>query len=217
VAVVVAATAGLDRRLALLALLPIGQAIGLPWPGAAAVFLLVDRLVARVRRSGGTTTPAGPVPLRHPTLVTAAVGVAATSGAAVLALVQLRTTFPVIEVDEPPSWWAVTIAVVALAAVNATCEELVWRYRLLGLLSGTRLGVVTAVSVQGISFGVAHTGGLPGGVVGGVGAGVLGLVLGVLRVRTGTLRGCVLVHLCIDLVLFALVADHLVFVPRGAL
>ena len=40
----------------------------------------------------------------------------------------------------------------------------------------------------------------------------LGLVLGVLRRAEGGIGGCVLVHLAVDVAIFSVFADHLVFV-----
>ena len=94
-----------------------------------------------------------------------------------------------------PAWllWA---ALVPVSLANGIGEELIFRGALLSALSRS-LQVWLAVVLQAVAFGLWHwNGGLPYGLVGAGMAAALGLALGVLRVFSGSLWPCMLVHGC---------------------
>nr|WP_165485842.1 CPBP family glutamic-type intramembrane protease [Frankia sp. Cppng1_Ct_nod] len=65
--------------------------------------------------------------------------------------------------------------------------------------------------MQAVSFGAAHGTGLSGGVAGMVGATVFGVVLGMLRNASAGLTAPVIAHTLVDLVLFSLAVEHVVW------
>lgn len=90
------------------------------------------------------------------------------------------------------------------ALLNATLEELVFRGVLQPSLEPS-FGVVGAIVVQAVSFGVEHAHGIPRGPVGVLLAGTWAVMLGVLRRRTGGLLAPVVAHVVADATIAVLV------------
>ena len=91
--------------------------------------------------------------------MSAALGLLAGAAAVALSWAHIHDT-PLLLAHPWPGTWAVAGVVVALALVNATGEELLWRAVLWpDPGGGIRLGHL--LGVQALSFGVAHAGGLP--------------------------------------------------------
>lgn len=120
---------------------------------------------------------------------------------------QLRTDPIVMDVVRP-STAVVVAAIIAMAMLNGTGEELIWR----GALSevGASLPVPALFLVQAGSFGLAHLHGLPGGAVGVVLAAVFSLACTALHLRAG-LWVSVVAHIVADLVIFAVAFPHVSF------
>lgn len=209
-------TTGVPRRSALLAGAPLLLSVGVPWPVPALVASALFRVAAARSASHGSESRvggcAGPLDRRGragPETVIAA-GVCAPV-AAVLAGLSWGNEHPVVEFARPHPV-VIAAGVVLLALANALGEEWFWRGCAMRVLLDRAVGVRTAILVQAVSFGLAHAAGLPGGVTGVAGAFVLGLVLGVLRLRAAGLPGCVAVHLAVDVAIFGIVANHVVWV-----
>ena len=205
-------TGRVPRRRALLAGAPLLLAVGVPWPApalaASALFVVAE---ARSGRPvGGRTRLADSRGARAvvETVVAAAV---CTPVAAVLARASWGNEHPVVELARPhPVVIAAGVALLALA--NALGEEWFWRGCAMRVLLDHAVGVRATILVQAASFGLAHAAGLPGGAIGVAGAAVLGVVLGVLRLRPAGMPGCVAVHTAVDVALFGLVANQVVWV-----
>lgn len=107
-----------------------------------------------------------------------------------------------------PSTAVVVAAIVAMAVLNGTGEELIWR----GALSeaGASLPVPALFVVQAGSFGLGHLHGVPGGAVGVVLAAAFSLACSALHLRAG-LWVSVVAHIIADLVIFAVVFPHVSF------
>jgi membrane protease YdiL (CAAX protease family) len=131
--------------------------------------------------------------------------------AAVLAGLSWGNEHPVVELARPHPV-VIAVGVTLLALANALGEEWFWRGCAMRALLDRGVGVRAAVLTQAVSFGLAHAAGLPGGPLGVAGAFVLGLVLGVLRLRTAGMPGCVAVHAAVDVAIFGLVANQVVWV-----
>jgi membrane protease YdiL (CAAX protease family) len=102
--------------------------------------------------------------------------------------------------------WALVIAGVAFALLNALVEELLFRGAVLHHL-GHALGRWTAVVAQALAFGMLHLNGYPYGPVGVGLAFVYGMLLGALRLRSGGLLAPWIAHVLTDLVIFVLIVS----------
>jgi len=203
----------IQPRVAALAVAPLVLAVGVPWPApaivAAALFATIGRSSVRPAIADAVRIPSRRRP--RAVLETAAAAAGCVPVAAGLAHLSWGNEHPVVELARPhPA--ALAAGVVALALVNAAGEEWYWRGCMMRLLGDEGNGHGTTVVVQAVSFGLAHAAGLPGGPVGVVGALVLGLVLGVLRLRPAGFSGCVVVHTAVDVAIFGLVAEKVVWV-----
>jgi membrane protease YdiL (CAAX protease family) len=92
------------------------------------------------------------------------------------------------------------------AVLNATMEEVAWRGVILDALEA-RAGMVVAVLLQGIAFGIGHWSGIPGGPVGVILASLYGITFGVLRKYEDGLLLCIAAHICADTTIYCLVAS----------
>lgn len=118
----------------------------------------------------------------------------------VVSPVQLPWTQP------PPVFLAA--AVVVLAAANAVGEELLWRGVL--TMESSELPSIGTYLLQFTSFGLAHLGGVPGGPLGAMLTGGFGCAMLSLTGRWG-LPAAIIAHFIADLLIFAIVAPHLLF------
>lgn len=192
---------------------PLGLGFGVPWPLPA----LIALGLARVAERRHCPMPARPFTSGGRVRVICEIFVAAALCApiaAALSACSLDGQRIVIAMRFPgiPTMIAV---ILALATLNAVAEELMWRGRLMRILTHSGLSPNGSVLVQATSFGLAHVGGLPGGMAGVGGALVLGLVLGVLRGRHAGLLGCVVVHVVVDVAIFSVAAARVVWVGPG--
>lgn len=212
VALVLALAAGVGFRLGgvgwretcAVVVAPAALGAGVPWPLAAAPAAVLAALT-RGRR------PVVPSPISHPcgAVLLGAASLMAVPVAYAVAVPQAQASRAVI-VGADPGLLVLVLAVVAFALLNATVEELLWRQLMLG--RPRRSGLVP-VAVTSLSFGLAHLGGLPGGAVGVGLATAYGVLLGALRLSRGGLGSCIALHVVVDLVIFGVVAGHIVFVP----
>lgn len=100
------------------------------------------------------------------------------------------------------SRWPVAV-LIAVALGNATLEEVIWRGALLRLLRNSGWSVVIAVLVQAVSFGCAHwQNGIPSGPIGALLSALFGLAAGALAVQSRSLLLPILMHWCVDIVIF---------------
>lgn len=93
---------------------------------------------------------------------------------------------------------------VYFSLLNALLEELVFRGILQDALEA-QLGSTSALLLQAACFGLAHYQGYPMGALGVVLSGIYGLLLGGLRNWVGGLAAPIMVHVCADATIFALV------------
>lgn len=186
-------------------------ALGIPWPAPAAIAVGATVLAAgRHRRrlvhsALGQRTGKAPHPL---SLVLVAVVTAA--ACVVLAGRQLADHWMYVP-REHPGPIVLGLLVVGAAGVNSLAEEFVWRGILWTALEESGLRRWSTVASSAASFGLSHGAGLPGGVTGVAAATVFGVLLGGVRHLSGSLRGCVLIHMVADVCLFSVYAQHLVF------
>lgn len=198
-----------------LAVAPLGLAAGIPWPVPALAAVGLARILERargqdVRRVVVTRSRQSSLRLGFE-IVGGAILCAATGAA--LATFYLNGERIVLEL-EPPPLGVLAAAVLLLAVLNATCEELLWRDHCVRVLLHDARSIGGVVVVQGISFGLAHPYGLPGGVLGVVGALGLGLTLGMLRFRRAGLVGSIVVHTVVDVAIFSVVGTQVVWIGR---
>lgn len=98
----------------------------------------------------------------------------------------------------PQVAWPVLLAgAVLFMFVNAIGEELIWRGLFTDRLA-SMFGPLTAIMIQGISFGAQHAQGVPRGLVGMGLAGMWGIMLGWLRRSSGGMLAPILAHLVAD-------------------
>lgn len=98
--------------------------------------------------------------------------------------------------------------ILAFSLVNSLCEETVYRGLLQHALT-LHLGVVAAVAVQALAFGVLHSSGFPSGASGIALATIYGALLGVLRHRSGGLLAPYVVHVLADVTIGLIVVTTL--------
>jgi uncharacterized protein len=141
-------------------------------------------------------------------LLVFAAGIAAISGAALLAWYEIvrpdlqdlvRTFVPII-----PIWLLVPGALV-FALVNASIEEAAYRGVVLAALDVALGPGIVAIVLQAIAFGALHVHGFPSGAVGVELACLYGLALGALRRRAGGLLAPWIAHVLTDLVIVSIV------------
>ena len=141
-------------------------------------------------------------------LLVFAAGIAAISGAALLAWYEIvrpdlqdlvRTFVPII-----PIWLLVPGALI-FAPVNASIEEAAYRGVVLAALDVALGPGVAAIVLQAMAFGALHVHGFPRGAVGVGLACLYGLALGALRRRAGGLLAPWIAHVLTDLVIASIV------------
>jgi membrane protease YdiL (CAAX protease family) len=136
----------------------------------------------------------------------AAVGLAIATSAALLIfdrfahpdVAHLRAKLPLSE--------NLLIGAVCFSLVNATLEELIF-HRLLWEFIAAEWNSCVALIGTTVVFGLGHISGYPPGPLGAVLAGAFGLALGLLRWWTGGLGLAIVVHICADATVFALIAS----------
>ncbi len=107
-----------------------------------------------------------------------------------------------------PSPIPLAIGLPAVALLNASVEEFIWRYALLDRLLATGLTFMPCILLQALSFGIPHWSGLPSGWIGVGGALTLGVILGGLTIRTRSILPAIVAHTLVDLSLFWYVVNH---------
>lgn len=208
------AVAGLQRRsvvMGCLAVVPVGVAVGVPWPVPALVAFGASWWL--LGRRAVLDRPAGVGAVRTVIVTIGLTGLCA--GLAVLVADISVVTPMVVYIDAPPLPLLIA-GVLLVAAVNSAGEELLWRSMLHDWLAGsTNASTGATVVTTAASFGLAHLAGLPGGVIGVVTAGLMGVALGVARTRIGLLP-CIIVHFAVDVTIFSSVAASAVWVGSQA-
>ncbi len=197
------------RECAAVALAPAGLAIGAPWP-LVAIPAVAAASMALTRR--GEVLPQQ-IQGRG-AVVLICCGCLVALPIALLAALPTAQENRTVLLAEDPGLVVTVLAVLVLAVVNATVEELLWREMLVVHLHDIGLPIACAIAIPALSFGLAHLGGLPGSLPGVLLAAALGALLGGVRLTRFGLGGCIAVHVAIDVVLFGVVAGHIVFV-RG--
>lgn len=201
---------------ACLAIAPLILAIGVPWPIPALLAVGLARIADIAGASRLEIEPGGlPRGVRDGRAIaeTIAIAIICVPIAAGLAGVSLEGQRFVLNY-EYPGLWVVGALVLSSAVVNATAEELYWRGRSTALLVAEGRPAAATIGFPALSFGLAHASGLPGGVL-GLGSSLgFGLVVGVLRRRRAGLLGCVIVHAAVDVAIFGVAADRIVWVGQ---
>lgn len=106
----------------------------------------------------------------------------------------------------PVQWFGGIVGTAILfPLLNAALEEIVFRGVLFDSVAPL-WGKVVAVVVSAAFFGYGHMQGYPPGPVGAVLAGIFGLAIGSLRVFTGGIGLCWLVHIAADATIFILLS-----------
>ncbi len=106
----------------------------------------------------------------------------------------------------PVQWFGGIVGTaVVFPLLNAALEEIVFRSVLFDSVSSL-WGNAVAVFVSAAFFGYGHMQGYPPGALGAVLAGVFGLVIGWLRVVSGGIGLCWLVHVAADATILILIA-----------
>lgn len=95
------------------------------------------------------------------------------------------------------------LAGMCFAVLNALLEEIFFRGVLFDALD-SQLGLVWALLVQAVAFGLGHAKGYPPGPLGAVLAGIYGLMLGVLRWQARGLGLAVIAHIAADATIFGI-------------
>ena len=104
----------------------------------------------------------------------------------------------------PVQWFGGIVGTAILfPLLNAAFEEIVFRGVLFDSVA-PQWGNPAAVIVSAVFFGYGHMQGYPSGVIGAVLAGIFGLVIGWLRILTGGIGLCWLVHIAADATIFAI-------------
>lgn len=172
-------------------------ALGIPilWQAAMPLALLVwwfaSRLVPSLRASGWWIK--GGVPWL-PTILCAAVTPIALVAWVRLMSPDLRDLLSQIPQVEWPMFLA---GAVLFTFVNAIGEEVIWRGLFTDRLA-SMFSPLTAIVIQGVSFGAQHAQGVPRGLVGMGLAGIWGIMLGWLRKSSGGILAPILAHLVAD-------------------
>lgn len=103
------------------------------------------------------------------------------------------------------------VALIALGVLfsvtNAVCEEFLWRGMIFDALERISLPPAAVISIQALSFGMAHLHGFPRGVSGIVLASIYGFILGCVRKQAKGLLTPIAAHVIADLVIFAILAS----------
>ncbi len=103
--------------------------------------------------------------------------------------------------------WALPVAALGFAGLNAAMEEAVFRGILLQALESALCGGVTPLVIQAVAFGLLHyVAGFPNGGWGLVLASGYGLLLGTLRRRSAGMLAPWIAHVGADVTIFAIVA-----------
>jgi len=102
-----------------------------------------------------------------------------------------------VDVIPKASLWLLALGGAIFALANATLEEFVWRGILQPKLTA-EFGLAWAISLQALSFGIAHAHGFPRGLVGIALAGSWAVVLGVLRHVASGLLAPIVAHVVAD-------------------
>jgi membrane protease YdiL (CAAX protease family) len=105
-----------------------------------------------------------------------------------------------------PSWpiWALPLAGLGFAVVNALIEELIWRGILWELLTRAVRTPWVVIPLQAASFGLIHIGGFPRGWFGVAMAMLYGLFLGLMRYRAKGLGPPIIAHIFADATIFTI-------------
>lgn len=115
----------------------------------------------------------------------------------------MESAFPPAGVARLPG---LALVILAAACCNAFAEEFIFRAAPLAYLQPV-IGAGQAVLMTSVWFGLGHyLGGIPPGPVGAVQSGVLGLLLGTAMVETKGLGWPLIIHIAIDVVVFASIA-----------
>lgn len=184
-----------------------GMLVGMPWiilPAVAgwAWFLMSNthRPTFRLQRFSGHRPQVG---------LLAAIGFGLLSGfvASFLVADQLRDQ-PLLLNFARPSVVLLVLSVVAMAALNASGEELIWRAALSD--AGSTLAFTHLVVLQAVSFGLAHYHGLPGGVTGMLACAVFSVGCSFLHVKAG-LTASITAHFVADIIIFASALPRIAF------
>ena len=205
---------GLGRPLTLLVLAPLGSLAGVPWPITATVAGVAaakhKRREGRQRnRPGSVAAEQVEQSARVHLSVVILIGLLCAALAWVLVTPRFAAHPLVVNMGEPGAL-VLVLAVVGLAALNATGEELLWRQSLHVLAAEARLPTVVMLVTLSSSFGLAHLHGIPAGAVGVAAAAAFGLLLSGLRLHSG-FAAALLVHWFVDLAIFAAAARHMLF------
>jgi membrane protease YdiL (CAAX protease family) len=92
-------------------------------------------------------------------------------------------------------WWAGVMTILTISVLVPVAEEFFFRGRLLDVLRfwfrSSRFATVWAVSITTLAFAAAH-----GSQVQALFAIPLGLLLAIIRLRSGSIGGCILAHAC---------------------
>ena len=106
----------------------------------------------------------------------------------------------------PVRWFGGIVGTaIVFPLLNAALEEIVFRGLLFDSV-GALWGNMVAVAVSAAFFGSGHMQGYPSGALGAVLAGLFGLATGWLRMTTGGIGLCWLVHIAADATIFILLA-----------
>lgn len=116
-------------------------------------------------------------------------------------LAHVREQFPAVTGSE------LVLFGVYFSLLNALLEELVFRGVLQDALE-SQFRPITALLLQASCFGMAHYQGYPMGALGVLLAAIYGLLLGWLRNWVGGLAAPVLIHVCADATIFAMVVAN---------
>jgi membrane protease YdiL (CAAX protease family) len=188
-------------------------AAGLPWSvpaiAAAAAWTLLGRARRRHPRSGSPEVHRSSVVTEVARYsVPALIGIA--GGLVVCGVDHDRIFSGSLKIAAPPPHtWVLAVVVVAVAAVNASAEELLWRW-VVDSAAPPR-GAAIAYGRQSLSFGLAHVHGIPGGPAGMAAAGCYSALLYAVRRRAG-LPSAVVAHFLTDLIVFWFVARNATYV-----
>jgi uncharacterized protein len=106
--------------------------------------------------------------------------------------------------------WVLFAGVVPYAMLNAFFEELVCR-GIIWQACEEAFGVVAALGLTSLVFGLWHYRGFPSGLLGVALATMYGLMMGFVRIRTRGLLGPFIAHLLADVVIYVLVVAMVVF------
>lgn len=182
--------------------------VAAPWPVhcyAAAAAWMITSNEWRTLREGWRET-------LKPGVLATLVVVGSAAGLAVIILEHERIVAGLVMPVSPPSLPALVVAIPVVAVVNALGEELVWR----GILADRSRGLSRGwrMTLQVVSFGVAHIHGIPAGAAGVIASGGFSALVYRIRHRHG-FSSALVVHVVTDLAVFWFVARHALFAWSG--